>query len=64
MQAMRVSTPENRETGEFSATWILLSDNTEFFTLPAVAGHVRAPDENPRVHLWTDDYSSLLPLIH
>jgi hypothetical protein len=43
---------------------MLLADNAEFFSLPAVADHGRAPVENPSVHLWTDDYSSLLPLIH
>jgi len=64
MQAMRVSSFEIKETDEFSATWMLLSDNAEFFSLPAVADHARAPVENPSVHLWTDDYSSLLPLIH
>ncbi len=64
MQAMRVSSGENKETNEFSATWMLLADNAEFFSLPAVADHGRAPVENRSVHLWTDDYSSLLPLIH
>jgi len=63
MQAMRVSSAENRETGEFSATWMLLTENSELCSLPAVADHVRTPVENPRVHLWTDDYSSLLPLV-
>jgi hypothetical protein len=63
MKAMRVSSAGNPETGEFSATWMLLSDNSGFFSLPDVAGHVRQPINNPNVHLWTDDYSSLLPLL-
>jgi spermidine synthase len=64
MQAMRVSSGEIKETDEFSATWMLLADNAEFFSLPAVADRGRIPVENPSVHLWTDDYSSLLPLVH
>jgi spermidine synthase len=63
MKAMRVSSPANEETGEYSATWMLLTDNADFFLLPAVASHLRKPVENPRIHLWTDDYSSLLPLL-
>ncbi|HEV2484883.1 MAG TPA: fused MFS/spermidine synthase [Terracidiphilus sp.] len=63
MQAMRVSSPANQETGEYSATWMLLTDNAAFFSLPAVSSRVRKPVENPSVHLWTDDYSSLLPLL-
>jgi hypothetical protein len=63
MQAMRVSSAGNQETGEFSATWMLLTDNAEFFSLPAVRSRIRKPVENPSVHLWTDDYSSLLPLL-
>jgi hypothetical protein len=42
---------------------MLLTDNPEFFSLPGVASHVREPVENPNVHLWTDDYSSLLALL-
>ncbi|MGC1463660.1 MAG: fused MFS/spermidine synthase [Terracidiphilus sp.] len=63
MKAMRVSSAANSETGAFSSTWMLLTDNAEFFSLPAVASHVREPVENPNVHLWTDDYSSLLALL-
>ena len=64
MQAMRVSSAANEETGAYTATWMLLTDNAEFFSLPAVRSLIRKPVKNPSVHLWTDDYSSLLPLIH
>ncbi len=63
MQAMRVSSPADPDTGAFSSTWMLLTDNADFFSLPAVTSHIHKPSENPRVHLWTDDYSSLLPLL-
>ena len=63
MKAMRVTSYPNEQRGEFSATWMLLTDNAEFFQLPGVADKAREPSENPRVHLWTDDYSSLLPVL-
>jgi hypothetical protein len=63
MKAMRVSSPVNAETGAFSSTWMLVTDNSAFFATPEVAGRGHQPVENPDVHLWTDDYSSLLPLL-
>lgn len=63
MTAMRVTSYPNDQRGEFSATWMLLTDNAAFFDLPGVVGKVRPPLENPKVHLWTDDYSSLLPIL-
>ncbi len=64
MQAMRVSSFANDERGEFNATWMLLTDNTAFFGQPDVTSHVRKPSEKPGLRLWTDDYSSLLPILH
>jgi spermidine synthase len=63
MQARRVSTPSNDPRGEFSASWMLLTDNPDFFTQPEVASHARQAIEYPKLRLWTDDYSSLLPLL-
>jgi hypothetical protein len=63
MKAMRVSTFANDDRGEFTAHWVLLTDNAGFFALPEVAGPARQPAENARVRLWTDDYSSLLPML-
>jgi hypothetical protein len=63
MKAMRVSSAANDDRGEFTAHWMLLTDNAAFFALPEVASKARQPAENPRVRLWTDDYSSLLPIL-
>jgi protein-L-isoaspartate O-methyltransferase len=63
MQAMRVSTVANEQRGEFTAIWMLVTASPAFFHLPAVAPHVHNPTLDPRVRLWTDDYSSLLPLL-
>jgi hypothetical protein len=63
MDVRRVSSVANQERGEFTATWMLLTNNRSFFTQPEVASRVRQPDEDLGVHLWTDEYSSLLPLL-
>jgi spermidine synthase len=63
MDVRRVSSFANEERGEFTATWMLLTDNPNFFAEPEVASGVRQPAKNLKAKLWTDDYSSLLPLI-
>jgi hypothetical protein len=63
MNVRRVSSLGNVQRGEFTATWMLLTDNPSFFAGPDVASRVRQPVEDPKAHLWTDDYSSLLPFI-
>jgi hypothetical protein len=63
MQAMRVSSLSNDERGEFGATWVLLSDNANFFAQPELLTHAKTPALKPGLQLWTDDYSSLLPLL-
>jgi spermidine synthase len=64
MRAMRVSSPENVDRGEFSATWMLVSDSDAFFSAPEVFNAAKQPSENRKVRVWTDDYSSLLPILH
>ncbi|MGD0914184.1 MAG: fused MFS/spermidine synthase [Terracidiphilus sp.] len=63
MKAMRVSSGANDERGEFSAYWVLVTDNADFFSQPEVAAAARTPILKPGLRLWTDDYSSLLPLL-
>jgi hypothetical protein len=42
---------------------MLLTENDAFFRQPEIAKQGRQLVENPRVRLWTDDYSSLLPIL-
>jgi len=63
MQVMRVSSPINAEHGEFSATWMLATDSPTFFDIPEVFNRAHKPQGTPKVRLWTDDYSSLLPIL-
>ena len=64
MRAVTITTGANEQRGEFTATWMLLSDNADFFARPEVAGVARQPQEIPGLRLWTDDFSSLLPVLH
>jgi hypothetical protein len=64
MRAATVTTGANDKRGEFTATWMLLSDNADFFAQPEVARSARKPQEIPGLRLWTDDFSSLLPVLH
>jgi len=63
MRAVRVSTIERPDRGEFNASWMLLSDNPVFFAEPEVLKAGRMPEVKPGLKLWTDDYSSLLPVL-
>ncbi|HUB29087.1 MAG TPA: fused MFS/spermidine synthase [Terracidiphilus sp.] len=64
MTAMVVATGPNDEIGEFGATWVLVSDDAAFFAQPEVAAKARPARPRPGLKLWTDDYSSLLPVLH
>lgn len=63
MQVARVANAPNDEIGEFGATWMLLTDNPAFFEMPEVAIHARPAATKDGLRLWTDDYSSLLPVL-
>ena len=63
MQARSVSTPADPERGEFRATWVLLTDPAAPCDRPAVGVIVRPERDGKPLQAWTDDYSSLLPLM-
>lgn len=63
LQAARVTSPADESRGEFTANWVLVSDNEAFFTQLELADGARPPVFKPGLRLWTDDYSSLLPLL-
>jgi hypothetical protein len=63
MRAVRVSTIAKPDRSEFNASWMLLSENPAFFAQPEVLKAGRLPAEKPGLRLWTDDFSSLLPVL-
>jgi hypothetical protein len=64
MMAMRFDSLANEDRGEYSAYWVLMTDNAAFFAQPQVAKAGLPPVLRPGLREWTDDYSSLLPLLH
>ena len=63
MRAVRVSCLSNDDRDEFGSTWILLSDDPGFLSMPEVATASHPAELRPGLRLWTDDYSSLLPVL-
>jgi SAM-dependent methyltransferase len=69
MEARLISTvvdpdhPESSTPGEFSATWVLVTENGAFFDQPDIAPHAKPVKLRPGLRLWTDDYSALLPVL-
>ena len=63
MQAVRVIDREDPQRGVFDSEWVLVTANAGFLANPAVV-RVRQPIDVPAgLRLWTDDYSSLFPII-
>lgn len=63
MQAVTIATPANERTDEFTSTWMLVTQNPQLLQQPEVARVARHPGTLPGLRLWTDDYSSLLPVL-
>jgi spermidine synthase len=63
MEARVVDTPPQEARGEYRATWVLVTNNAEFFAQPQVAAFAREIQRRPDLRAWTDDYSSLLPIL-
>jgi len=63
MEARVIDTPSVDSRGEYRATWVLVTRNREFLENPEVA--VKATPISPisGLRAWTDDYSSLLPIL-
>lgn len=64
MQARHVYSLANEQRGEFTATWMLLTDNAAFFLQPELVAHAFDPEQKPGLRVWTDDYSALLPVLN
>lgn len=62
-EARIVDNPPIPELGEFRSTWVLLTDNAAFFAQPDIARAARMIPRKPGMRAWTDDFSSLLPIV-
>jgi spermidine synthase len=64
MHAVTITTLANDQRGEFTATWMLVSENADFLAQPEVGRSARQPQELAGLQPWTDDFSSLVPVLH
>ncbi len=64
MQARTVFSAADEERGMFSANWVLVTNNTAFLQNRNVFLRLNKTGERSHLRLWTDDYSSLLPVLH
>ena len=63
MQSRVVETPSDASRGEYRATWVLVTNNAAFLAQPMIAAMARPIPPRPDLRVWTDDYSSLLPIL-
>jgi hypothetical protein len=63
MQARLINTPPNDVSGEYRAEWVLLTADQAIFSEPEVAAVAAPIPLRPNLRVWTDDYSSLLPIL-
>jgi len=64
MQARVVESFAVPAEGAYRATWVLVSADKSFFSTPGVRDAAVPIERRPELRVWTDDYSSLLPLLH
>lgn len=57
------SSAVNNERGEFRADWVLMTADPTFFSQHEINWSAEGLTARPGLRLWTDDYSSLLPLL-
>jgi hypothetical protein len=68
MLAVSIQSLPNEQKGAYSSSWVLVTDNLAFLQQPEIARVARPITRRPnssaaRLRLWTDDYSSLLPVL-
>lgn len=63
MQARVIESPTEAAIGEYRATWVLVTNNAAFWAQPPIAAVARPIPPRPDLRVWTDDYSSLLPIL-
>jgi SAM-dependent methyltransferase len=63
MQAVRVTSPEDLIRQVFFSEWVLVTANAEFLANPEIVRASQPIGIPAGLRLWTDDYSSLFPII-
>lgn len=58
-KAVTFQSGDEADTGESSATWVLVTSNAEFLLQPGMAQEVSWTGKNGRPIIWTDNFASL-----
>jgi spermidine synthase len=64
LKAVLISTSDIPDEGAFAADWVLVTANDKFLALPEVSAASAEIAPRAGLRLWTDDYSSLLPIFN
>ena len=64
MEARLVDSPPEEMEGEYRAAWVLVTRNRAFLDLPQVAAASLSIHGQEGLKAWTDDRSSLLPVLN
>ncbi len=63
LQAVMIHSDADDARGIFSADWVLMTADQDLLNRPEIANAAQSLRQIPGLRLWTDDYSSLLPLL-
>jgi hypothetical protein len=63
LEAEAVNTSSDDQNGLYATDWVLVTANRAFLALPEVAAAARPPRGSPGLRTWTDDFSSVFPLL-
>ncbi|WP_158944478.1 fused MFS/spermidine synthase [Granulicella sp. S190] len=63
MQTSLIESHPDDSLGAYRATWVLLSASSAFFERPEIASVGSAITTGTHLRVWTDDYSSILPVL-
>jgi hypothetical protein len=63
MQSRLVESQPDDALGAYRSTWILLTSSPTFFDQTEVAAAASIVPSDARLRVWTDDYSSILPML-
>jgi hypothetical protein len=63
MQSRLIERAGDEVTGAYRSTWILLTNSPTFFERQEIATSATPTPRLPHLRAWTDNYSSLMPLL-
>jgi spermidine synthase len=63
LQSRLVISKDNDDIGVYSSDWVLVTANKAFLAKQEVVEAGKPVEAIPSLRLWTDDYSSLLPIL-